>query len=290
MNKMKKDKQISIGNNYEFAQRLDLYIKSKANFTLDISNYTQTIYFNEKAYQYSLSSMTVKTFALYNKIKKDLTKNARKVAEIINSFDPFKTKYYSVRYGLVPQTLENACCFDLNNAYSTILYTMGLVSRETLDYLNSASKPERLAAVGMLATSKNRHYYESGEISDVEIIANPYAPLFFNCVQITHEITEYIKDRFPDFWLLTWVDGVYFKGGDFSPPQQLKNEIMQDVLKNYGISLKYEKIINFDIKRKGVNILLDYKKFSTKKNKYEIKKFTFPDPNILTNVKKIYGQ
>lgn len=91
-----KEKIISIGNQYDFAKRLELYIASKLTFTLDLGSHTQTIYYKDKIYMYSLSLMSTNTFILYNKIKSDIEAQKDFVLNKVrgNNYESTSGRYY----------------------------------------------------------------------------------------------------------------------------------------------------------------------------------------------------
>lgn len=284
------NKIISIGNNYDFIQRLDTYEKAKVNFTLEMSNYVQSIYYNGKRYMYCLGLQSNKTFQGYNLIKSDLNNlpenKKSELNQILNTVKKENCKFYSVRYSLIPQQIKQVLCIDINNAYAQILYNFGFIQKKTFDFLITLKKPERLAAVGMIAGIKNRYYYENGKITECEIIESDFRPLFFKLVMETSRIMEALEKEFYKSWVFTWVDGIYFDYSLF--PKNRVETILREINNFYSVPCKIEWVKDFDLSRNGQNILFNFQKQNKLKNKWEKKTYNFPDPNILGNISKVF--
>jgi hypothetical protein len=283
------DKIISIGSNHDFINRLNLYVSAGANFTLEVSNYVQTITYNGKKYMYCINLQSEQTFAGYNLIKSNLSKLDEKkkieLDKIIKSHEASRAKYYSVKYALIPQSIKQVICIDINSAYATILFNTGFIEEKTFKYLQRIKKGSRLAAVGMIASLKNVFIYEDGEIINVDEIQSEYRNLFFYLVNQTGKIMEALEKRYFKAWLFTWVDGIYFDLNKF--PKQDIQTILGEIKEHFKVEAKIEFCRDFNLNRKNQNILFDFEKHNAKKNKWEKKTYNFPDPNLIENVTKL---
>lgn len=284
------NKVVSIGSQIDFLHRLELLEGSNKSFILEISNYTQTLKYNtngqDKIFTYMLGMRSTKTFAAYNKIKKDLKALKGEKRDLLNKImsenNMQGNKYYSVKYALIPQHIKSAVCIDINSAYATILFNTGLITRQTYDFICKIDKPSRLASVGMLASRKSIFYYEGGEIDEVEEVESEYRNLFGFLVNETFRIMEAAKSFNRSNWIFTWVDGIYFKNSLSFNPESLVSKIRQ----HYNLNCKIEQIRDFKIERKKENILMDFEKQNRAGN-WKKKVYNFPDPNIIQNISKL---
>jgi len=283
------EKIISIGSNHDFINRLNLYTSAGANFSLEVSNYVQTIVYGDKKYMYCINLQSEQTFAGFNQIKKDFAnldeKKKAEMQRIIKSIDSNRAKYYSVKYALIPQQINNVICIDINSAYATILFNTGFITEKTFNYLSRIKKGSRLAAVGMIASLKNIFIYEGGEIVNVDTIESEYRNLFFYLVNQTGKIMEALEKRYFKAWLFTWVDGIYFEASKF--PKNEINTILDEIKEHFNVSAKIEMCKDFNLQRKGQNILFEFQKENKAKTKWEKKTYNFPDPNLIENVTKL---
>jgi hypothetical protein len=280
-------KVVSSGSQYDFAQRLTLYETTKQDFILEVTNYTQTIKLKDKTFMYTIGLKKPSMFVGYRMIETDLKnlQDTTKLEKVLNTVKKEDCKFYTTKYSLVPVYKEKAICIDLNNAYATILFNEGFISEKTKDYLLKLDKPERLAAVGMLATQKNIYYYNDGQITDIEIKENKYRPLFFYLVQICSKIMGAVEQKYLNAWFFTWVDGIYLDVDKIKKEEYLN--IPNLLLEYYSINSKIEYLQKFDLQRVDKNIKVNFEKYNEKKQNWKLKTFNFPDPNMIINVNKL---
>ena len=99
---------------------------------------------------------------------------------------------------------------DLKSAYAHCLYIDGYITKETYAYIKRLNKPERLAAVGMLASRKEKYNFKKG-LPDFEgEQISEFAPFFFHAVKRTYSIMTDLRRIIGKRYLFTWVDGIYF--------------------------------------------------------------------------------
>lgn len=160
-------------------------------------------------------------FAGYNKIRADLI-------ELPIPVDVRYIKYYQTNFKHSSLYADKIYQIDIKSCYPSILYNSKLISDETLNYLSSISKENRLAAIGMLASKKNIFEFDdTGNVDKHFVLKSQYSDYFFFCVQETFRIMDECKFILGDDFLFIWVDAIYIKG-DMEKAQQVvdyfKNE------------------------------------------------------------------
>jgi len=229
---------------------VDLLKSSKTPFTMQVSNYTTKIISEPYNVSFVKGLQSNRVFAAASYLKKDLADKA------IPDVDMKKCNYYDTNFK--GQEFFSDVCFniDIKQAYATILYMDGFISKKTYDYLRKLPKMERLAAVGMLASHKTVFEHDSlGRIRQVKEIINPLSNFFFYCVQKTENIIHDIKNKIlQEAFLFSWVDGVYYMNENTG----YRNVTQQYLKTEYGLESTFKKLDNFEVKIKNQSYRISF--------------------------------
>lgn len=267
-------------------KHLDYMIHSMYPFYLTTSNYSMKIetyyeaedgtledYLAEEGRKlfldkkYIATDQSKRTFAAFAKLKSDLKE--KKVPKI----DPSELIYFQHDFKQ-SMYIEQVINIDLKSAYATILYNDGYISEETFRYLHSATKKERLASVGMLASRKRIFDFKKGEpVGDPEVHVSPNAGFFFHAVKRTYEIMSELKRICGEDYLFTWVDGIYFL------PSWEKRVDCENYLSSVNIKFSTDTLTEFEVKVLANKCLVEFKK--------EGKRKLFNLPSLSTEFKRI---
>lgn len=188
---MSKVKFTKMDLNAKTINRITDFLKSlKMPFIMEVSNYTTRIRSEKYNLYFIKKEMTSKTFIAADKIKKDLA--GKQVPEV----DMNRVFYYDTSFKGDVFYADEVYNIDLKCAYCSLMKNHNLISQETFNYVNSLSKPERLAALGMIASKKRIFVHEAnGKTLPARIEVNPLAPFFFWCVQETEKIIQSCKNQ-----------------------------------------------------------------------------------------------
>lgn len=139
----------------------------------------------------------------------------------------------------------------------------------------SLSKQDRLAAIGLLASTKDVINYDSKcECIDFNKVEKLTANWFYFCVlEIQNLMLAIINEIGSDF-LFYWVDGIYFKG------IENKHKIEQ-IIKDKGYSNSFEKIFNLKYREFKSEKVLFYERL--KNGEVEHKRLNLPTINKEAN-------
>lgn len=250
---------------------LDFMIKTGNHFILTASNYSMKIEHLEDDFldrKYIATDQSKRTFAAFSKLKHDLKEKE------VPRIDPSTLTYFQHDFR-GDMYVERVINIDLKSAYATILYNDGFISEETFRYLGSASKKERLASVGMLASRKRIFNFHKGEpIGEPEENVSPNAGFFFHAVKRTYEIMSELKRIVGQRYLYTWVDGIYFLPGT--------DEALADCMQYLtDIDIKYslDYLTEFEVLVQSDNVRVQFKK--------EGKRKIFNLPSVSTEFKRL---
>jgi hypothetical protein len=133
---------------------------------------------------------------------------------------------------------------DIKGAYASCLMNNGLITPKTYDYLLALKKDERLPAVGMLAKSHVKYFYEKGECVAVKPFRSETSELFFYLIQQIDIVMREVKWILGDYFIYYWVDGVFFRE---DTPQRKIDEVFK-YLESINYRYTFEMVYNFDYK------------------------------------------
>jgi hypothetical protein len=215
---------------------LDTLIETGATFDLYLSHYTMKIILDDQIFNFTKNEQTRQTFAAYSKLKSALTEKTKP------NIHPEDVSYF-VHDFREPVYADRVCNIDLKSAYANILFRDGLIPADVHKYLGKLAKPDRLAAVGMLASCKHVYEFRKGEPhGSVRQERSEFSPFFFYAVKRCFEIMSELKKILEHNYLFTWVDGIYFI------PDYRKTLECKAFLKTVGLPYSTEMLSEFEVK------------------------------------------
>jgi hypothetical protein len=160
----------------------------------------------------------------------------------------------------------------------------GLIPKDVHKYLGKLPKPDRLAAVGMLASCKHVYEFRGGEPrGSVRQERSEFSPFFFYAVKRCFDIMSELKKILESNYLFTWVDGIYFI------PDYKKTLECKAYLKTIGLPYSTEMLSEFEVKFLRRSIHLQFLKGEKQKH-FDLPmmtdEFTRVVSNFLINDKK----
>ena len=229
---------------------VDLLKNAKTPFSMQVSNYTTKIISEPYNVSFVKGLQSKRVFAAASYLKKDLA--GKKIPNV----DMKKCDYYDTNFRGLEFYSDRCFNIDIKQAYATILYMDGFITKKTYDYLKNLPKMERLAAVGMLASHKTIFRHDKlGRIIKVEEIINPLSDFFFYCVQKTENIIhDVINKILQEAFLFSWVDGVYYMNENTG----YKNVTMQYLKTEYGLESTFKELNNFEVKIKNQSYRISF--------------------------------
>lgn len=214
------------------------------DFILQHGTYTSKMHTPNGIITFTTIQFSNKVFVAANKVKTDCLNT--EIGQKIMRTKHLKKNYANTN---LHDHIEVPICFniDIKGAYASCLYNSGLITLPTYDYLLTLNKDERLPAVGMLAKSHIKYFYEGGKCVRVVPFRAETSELFFFLIQKIDEIMREIKWILGKYFIFYWVDGVFFS---WDTPDKLIDKV-----KDYLTSLNYKftmiDVHNFEYKNDG---------------------------------------
>lgn len=208
------------------------------SYVVQHGTYTTKIITPNGAMTYSTIEFSNKVFVAANMVRKDCL-NTPEGQKIIH------TKHSKVNYANHPTLdwYEHPWVYniDIKGAYASCLYNNHLITEKTFLYLQNLPKEERLPAVGMLAKSHIKYFYQDKKCVKVETYRSETSELFFYLIQKIDEVMREIKWILGDYFVFYWVDGVFFK---WETPEALIIKVKK-FLEQEGYRYTCEDVSNF---------------------------------------------
>lgn len=263
----------------------DTLNQTKMSFTLKHGTYTTTIEHALGKTKLFTNNFKTKVFCAAQMIKKE-AKESESGKEIMATVHQKKNFDSS-------QNLKNLyypTCFniDLKSAYANCLLNSGLISKKTYSYIMQLAKMDRLAAVGMLATSHIKYHFKDGKCVGFDPYREPTSEIFFYLIDEINYIMQDLKFILGNDFLFYWVDGVFFK-----PTTSVRKiESVENLLTTLNYPYRYEKVENFSVEVETDKVIIKMTKndeqkryeFSTAETGKEIAK------NVYKKYKNQYEQ
>ena len=177
-------------------------------YTVTESNYTLKIESEFCNYYFMQNIRTGFCFAISKMIKKDIKATGLTAPEI-NKGD---LKYFDfnvpekLKHGFVRSKIYN---IDIKHAYANVLFNHSLITPKTFKYMGNLEKPDRLAAVGMLASNKEIFEIIGNEVINSYSEVSEFQNWFYFCVVRTNEIMHKCRELLGNSFLHFWVDGIF---------------------------------------------------------------------------------
>lgn len=255
--------------------RINLLKSTKSDFVVTNSNYTTYIDLpNGNRHKFIKEKMSVKTFAAFSKIKSDINKLNLDYDSLFEQFNLTNGNLYFNSLPRIENFKEDGVInIDIKGAYGSSLYNLGFISQETLEYIFSLPKKERLACVGMLASKKIETFFVEGKPQRFEIHTSIYRNVFFVLVRWVDKVMLEIADALKRDFIFFWVDGIYMRKG--TPKNKV--EKVKEILMKYNFDFHIDILSDFKLKNKSNKIIITFLKDS------ENKRFVFKDRNKINN-------
>ena len=261
------------------AQHLDLLEQNKQDFVYSFSNYWCKIETENSIIKFVSSTMSLKTFAAFAKIKNDLKNwTANEQPKVCSN----SVSYY--QHNVREEKHKYILNIDLKSAYATILYTTGYISQKTFNYISKLKKTERLACVGMFAKKKNIIDFYNGEAIKYRSEVSEFSDYFFYCVQKTDEIINGLQSVLKERYLFTWVDGIYFtlQYNDEYYVNELQKQI-DTYFQKFGLNYHCLVLENYTCENREKNHFITFDK--TENNNTKNKVFNLPNKYLMEQTK-----
>jgi len=262
--KTKKTKAKKMHNYYDKSARhfVNALKNAKESFKIEVSNYTLNVVLEDGTkYKFIKEAKHQNFFIAMKKVEKDVNFAVNELGFSDHLKDEsIKPKFYSSCYQIAPFSSKKIFNIDLNSAYPNALFQLGLLSQETMDYLMTINKIDRLAAVGCLAKNKNIYTYQFGELQEVDNEKSEFVNIWRLMVNLVDSLLQDLVAIDPDNFVFYWVDGIFFK----EKPDFKTLEQMDYLIKECGFAYKNENIRNFELRRVSDKIIVNFDKGSRK--------------------------
>lgn len=230
------------------------------------SKYTDQILFDDFQLKWITKERSKNVFIAFKMIERDLKNNP--LAHDINSRS-YRTENYSNCQEENNFKLDHVINLDISACYPYTAYVEKLISQNTLEFLMKLEKTDRLPALGMLAYNRFVYDYRDGELESINQLTGNWTNIFYYIIQTVNELFLKLKTIAGKYYLLHWVDGIFLKP---DTPKEILQTINRTIL-NCGYVLKVEDCQDFEYKRDGVVIHVDFTKNG------EPKTYAFEDSN-----------
>jgi hypothetical protein len=249
--------------------------EQKASFQVTHSKYSTSLILPDGSkVNFILNKYRDKVFIANKMVLKDLKQHPE--YELIKNREHSKKNFHIVN-GIGSCSYPEVINIDISSAYATTMFINGLVTEKTFSVLQSLEKHERLPVMGMLAKRSLVYNYEDGECTSTKLSLGENRQIFFHLIQKVEDTMQKCKEIAGDNYLFHWVDGVFIKND--IPVTDLQK--IERLLSDMGYKYKYEKVINFDLKRQKSILTIQMTKNG------EFKEYKFNDPNQQENFESL---
>lgn len=251
MNKLQENKEKRFCKKKQnFVDFENIISLAKVPYTITLTNYTQKIESEFLTYKTMKDEKSKKFFAAAFKVKSDCEKKPMPTLIKENcQFSNFNIKdefFLDEIYGI-----------DITNCYASVLFNAGFISWQTLGYITSLSKLDRLGAIGMLASNKKVfHFDKNNKLTEYEDIISSTENYFYFAVNETFKIMDQAKEIMIENsmlsnYLFTWVDCIYFR-------EKESIEKITNYFDSINLKYKVKNYTQFLVKRKKRNFHLSF--------------------------------
>jgi len=258
-------------NNKLFLDMVQTLKEQKTKFKIIHSKYSTSIELPDGSkINFVLNKYQDRVFIANRMILKDLESNPN--YQLIKNREHSKRNFAIVN-GIDTCSYSEVINIDISSAYASTLHLNGLVTEKTFKMLQSLQKHERLPAMGMLAKRALVFNYENGECKTTKLELGENRQIFFYLIQKVEETMLKCREIAGSYYLFHWVDGIFMRND--IPVTQLQE--IENLLSEFGYKYKYEKVVNFDLKRQKQILSITMNKNG------EFKEYKFNDPNQQEN-------
>lgn len=254
-------------DNYKLA--LKLVRASGLPYTIERTNYTLKIDSPILKIKYLTNMMSKHPIYLERMILRDIRESKTEKPVILKE----DLKFFSFNeLEILKQTKgKDIYNIDIKSAYSNVLNNFGLLREPTYKYLSNVSKTDRLAAVGMMASTKDIFVFDGVNkkpISDTTFTKDSEC-WFWLCVLEIQNVMMELKLMLGADFLYYWVDGLFFTGIE-------NREIIEEYLKEKNYNNSFDKCEGFRFWQNGNVKYLSYWKWKEKDSIFELKQQNLP--------------
>lgn len=193
---------------------------NKETFTEVKTGSSQYIKIRGKRYYKKLDStieIPQRDLKLFKAVQIEASQFLKKEVDIPN-YQPIDVNFNLSNYVKETFNKMEVVEIDLVGAYTREAERIGIISKETRQALEKASKGTRLMAFGSLATQRTFYYYENGVLADSRAAAEKKTRhLFFYVAYRIGDIMKQVLKKFEGA-LFYWVDAVFV-------PKRLCNKV-----------------------------------------------------------------
>jgi hypothetical protein len=242
-----KAKTLFVEDNYK--NYLELCASSGLPYRIIESNYTLSIESDFCNVTFMQNVMNKKAFIAGAKIKRDIKNTGLEPPE----FDEGEMTYFN--FAPIPELIncpKTIYNIDIKSAYANVLNNHSLILPETFNYMKTLIKKDRLACVGMLASSKDIYECLGNEELEYHNEIKDTKNWFYFCVNIINKIMEKIKKAIKSF-LFYWVDGLFFH-------DKKEADLIMNILDELGYNYSFEVCTEFVYSDEGKQQKLKYYK------------------------------
>lgn len=249
--------------------------EQKANFQVTHSKYSTSLILEDGSkVNFILNKYRDKVFVANRMVLNDIKKHPE--YELIKTREHSK-KNFNIVNGIDECSYSEVINIDISSAYATTMFVNGLVTEKTFNMLQSLEKHERLPVMGMLAKRSLVYNYENGECTSTKLSLGENRQIFFHLIQKVEDTMQKCREIAGGNYLFHWVDGIFMKND--IPVTDLKK--IERLLSDMGYKYKYEKVVNFDLKRQKSILTIQMTKNG------EFKEYKFNDPNQQENFESL---
>jgi hypothetical protein len=246
-------------------------------YSLKHGTYTTILESELGKHKFVVNQYNNRVFIAKNKVKKDVL-NSDLGKQMMS--ENYETKNFGIRDGVFDVQSDKVLNLDISSAYVHAIYNAQLITKDTFDYLQTLKKGERLPALGMLASSYTKFYYEDGKCKSYEAIREPTANIFFKLIEEVNDVMEECKWVLGSDYIFHWVDGVFFQ---METSVKKINQI-EKIMEDNGFPYKYESVKDFNLFKDEENFVI-----SMIKND-EYKKYEFSHRNEHERIKRYLAE
>lgn len=163
--------------------------------------------FNGKAFK---RGFTVSDVGFIKRIKNYVLKNEIALKFIDTNYKASGIQYIKVNHYKAGTILNDLCYIDIDSAYWTTAYMLGVISKSIYTDGLDVKKPVRLAALGSLAKVKEVWAYDGDKFEKKPSIRSVETEniWFAICKKVSDVMNEVARELKEDF-VFYWVDGIY---------------------------------------------------------------------------------
>jgi hypothetical protein len=206
---------------FTLQQLINWHKKNHIGFVSVISTYTQKINSEAGQFVFMRGYKDRRCFVAYTMLRNDVAGN------MLPEIKETELRYFQTALGAI--YLDEIRSTDIKSAYANILVNDKVISDKSFAFLCALPKPDRLAAVGMLASRNTTYTFnKKGEIIDVQKYVSPYSNVFFYAVKKTFHIMNQCKNAIGEDFLFSWVDCIYY-------PTEKAGNIIAECLNDYKL-------------------------------------------------------